>query len=135
MPINTKYDPQHSKDFQKGLLNKDAKGQSGTVIAGSTTSFDMPLQDDMLITGGVLLSKNANQGDKVHFQIVHSTYGVIAQYVTDWFINPEVVEQRTPSIEYPAKLQAGLILRLVYVSTGQNDVWVAINYDREKVLE
>ena len=37
-------------------------------------------------------------------------------------------------VPYPAKVYAGLYLRLIYTSTGASNVAVAINYSLHKVL-
>lgn len=134
MPTNTTYDPQHIREFQKGYLNKSAKGFSFTATAGQSTSHDYTLTDDMLITGGSLLVSGGVWGDTVDFQVVHPIAGVLAEYVSDWYINPASVLQKTPSVDYPAKLPAGLILRVIYNSVGETNVNVAINYDMELVL-
>lgn len=130
---NSKFDPQNISEFVKSKLNKDGIGISGIAVAGQTTNLDITISDDYLITGGVLLVDGAVQGDNVDFQILYGQT-VIAQYITNWFINYKNIRQETPSTNYPAKLTAGLTLRLVYKSTGDSDVWIAINYDREKVM-
>lgn len=135
MPSNTKHDPQKKDEFQKGYLNKDAKGVAATCTAGTSTNIDLTLADDTLVSGGGLIVIGAAQGDTIDFQVVHPTYGVLATYIDDWYINPEVAQQVIPEVTYPAKLVTGLKLRAVYNSVGGTDVWVAINYDKEKVLE
>lgn len=135
MPSNTGFNPKNIDDFDKANLNKDAKGVAGTITAGTNTNLDLILTDDILIAGGtVLLVKGAALGDKIDFQVVHPTYGVINQFVTDWFMNPDSTKQEIPTSNYPAKLPAGLTLRLVYHSVGVTDVWVAVNFNKEKVL-
>lgn len=130
---NSTFDPQNIYDYQKAKLNKDAKGVSGTATAGQTTNLDLTLTDDSLITGGNLICVGQAQGDYCHLQVVYGGT-VISQYVTDWFIDPNNSVQKTPIVYYPAKLPTGFTLRLVYVSTGQNNVWIALNYDKEKVI-
>jgi hypothetical protein len=136
MPSNTTYDPNNTSYFDKTKLNKDAKGIAETVTAGQTKNIDFALTDDSLLAGGtVLLVKGAAQGDKIDFQVVHPVAGVLLTFVKDWYVNPDSTKQDVPTAPYPAKLFAGLILRLVYYSVGETDVWVAINYNKEKVLE
>jgi hypothetical protein len=134
MPTNTTFDPSNIIDFEKSKLNKSAIGIQQNVTAGQTVNIDYVLTDDLLILRGVLLVKNSSQGDYVDFQVLHPVYGLVAQFVTSWFIDPDSTTQETPTSNYPAKLAAGLTLRLVYHSVGQSNVWVAINYDAEKVL-
>jgi len=134
MASNTTFDPQNTASFEKSKLFKDAKGVIGTATKETTTNLDLVLTDDVLMTGGVFLAQGAEWGDKVDFQVIHPTAGVVAQFITDWYLNPDSTLQPIPKSSYPAKLAAGLTLRVVYHSVGATDVKVAINYDREKVL-
>jgi len=132
---NTTYDPQNISSFEKTKLFKDAKGIAATVPFGTSANIDLTLTDDILMAGGnIFLAKGAAAGDKITFQAVHPQAGVVAQFVTDWFLDPDSTLQQVPTSNFPAKLAAGLKLRVVYVSVGSVDVWVAINYNLEKVL-
>ena len=133
MATGTKYDPQNINEFEKSKLMKDGKGVSGTATAGQSTNFDLALSDDFLVTNGFLMAKGGAAGDKVDFKVLYGET-VVAQFITDWFVNPDSTQQDTPKSYFPAKLAAGLTIRLVYHSIGETDVWVAINFDREKVL-
>jgi hypothetical protein len=136
MPINTKFDPPNLNYFDKTKMNKDARGVSATVTAGTTVSLDYTLADDILLAGGTtFLAKGGAQGDTVDFQVVHPVAGVLNQFISNWYVNPDVTDQTVPPSNYPAKLFSGLILRIVYHSTGASDVWIAVNYNMEKVLE
>lgn len=136
MASNTNFNPANVSEFEKTKLNKDAHGVATTVTAGTTANLDYTIADDMLISGGhSLLVRGGHQGDTISFQVVHPVAGVLLQFVTDWYVNPDVTAQQVPTSNYPAKLSTGLILRLVYTSTGTSDVWVASNYNLEKVLE
>jgi hypothetical protein len=131
---NSTFDPVNIYDYQKTKLNKNAQGVQGVVTAGQVGNLDLTLADDHLVTGGALIVSNAALGDKCHFQVLYN--GVVAnQYVTDWFMDPSISTQKTPEVLYPAKIVAGLTLRVVYHSTGQNDVTVSMNYDLEKVMK
>jgi hypothetical protein len=127
------FNPQNVSEFEKSKVAKDANGVSGTAVAGQTTNIDLVLADDMLITGGFLLAQNANQGDYCHFKVMAGPT-LAAQFVTNWFIDPSQTKQQTPQSNFPAKIPAGLTLRVSYVNVGATDVWVAINYDLNKVL-
>jgi hypothetical protein len=136
MAINTNFNPANISEFEKSKLNKDAAGVSTTVPALTTHSLDLLLVDDTLMAGGnALLVKGAIAGDTVDFQVVHPVHGVENQFVTSWYINPDSTAQQLPTSTFPAKLFAGLTLRVVYHSTGPTDVWIAMNYNKEKVLE
>lgn len=135
MPTNTTYNPVHTDQFEKSKLNKDAKGVLGVAVAGASTQLDLTLTDDVLISGGHgFLAKGAAWGDKVDFQVVHPIAGLVLQFLTGWYVNPDQTQQAIPSSSYPAKLPAGLILRVVYHSVGGTDVDIAVNYNLEKVL-
>lgn len=134
MATGTAYNPQNINEFEKSKLNKDARGVSATITAGTTQDLDLTLSDDVLMSGGaVFLAKGAAQGDYVQFQVLQGTT-IASQFITDWYLNPDVTLQQIPTSNYPAKLVAGLTLRLKYTSTGSTDVWIAVNYNLEKVL-
>ena len=137
MPSNTNYDPQNVNDFEKSKLNKNAHGVAVSVDLNSTTNIDFTLTDDSLVIGGTCIVVGAKAGDKVDFQVIHPIAGVLNQFVTDWYIDPGNTKQETPKSNYPAKLPAGLILRVIYYSTATIGTapWIAVNYDIEKVLE
>lgn len=134
MPINTTFDPANINEYEKSKLVKNAKGIAGAAAPGVSTNFDLTVVDDDLVATGSLIVIGAAQGDTVDFQIVHPLAGVQIQPITDWYIDPSMSFQKVPSSWYPAKVPAGLILRVIYHSVGVNPVWVAINFDKEKVL-
>jgi hypothetical protein len=112
-----------------------AFGIAQTITAGTTADIDYVVTDDILIYGGhTLLVSGGAIGDKVTFSIL-SGAAVLAQFVSNWYINPNDTIQSLPTANYPAKIIAGLTMRVTYESTGTSDVWVAINYNLEKVLE
>lgn len=135
MSSGTKFDPPNQNYFDKSKLNKSAQGIAGTATAGVATNFDYTLSNDVLMAGGtVVLVRGGSQGDSMDFQVLSGNV-VIATFVDSWFVNPDSTLQQIPPSNYPAKLFAGLTLRVVYNSIGSNDSWVAVNYNLEKVLE
>ena len=131
---NSTYNPANVNLFEKSKLNKDAIGISGTMVAGDTATLDITLTDDILLCGGnVLLAKNIAWGDSVDFQILSGSV-VLVQFVTNWYLDPSTIAQIVPVSNYPAKVPAGLILRIVYHSVGDVNPEIAINYNREKIL-
>ncbi len=137
MASNTGYDPKNILDFEKSKLNKNALGISAVLTRGGTTNIDYTLTDDLLLAGGtVVLVRNSDWGDHMTFQILSGGV-VVNQFVTNWYVNPENIAQPIPSANYPAKLFAGLVLRIVYVSTAAGldpTPEIVINYNFEKVL-
>lgn len=138
MPSNTTFNPRNVQDFEKQKLFKDGRGVSGTMTAGATSYLDYTLTDDILLTGGDCLARGVAEGDKVDFQVLAPDglggWVLAAQFITDWFLNPDSTLQPIPKSSYPAKLSAGMKLRVAYHSVGASDVWIAVNYDMEKVL-
>jgi hypothetical protein len=135
MPSNTDFNPLNVSEFEKNKMNKDARGVIGTATAGTSTNLDFILTDDILMAGGhAFLAKGAAWGDKVDFQAVHPIAGVVNQFITGWYLNPDSTQQPLPPSNYPAKIPAGLTLRVVYHSVGATDVEIAVNYNFEKVL-
>jgi hypothetical protein len=140
MPSNTTYDPTNVGDFERTKLNYAAVGISGTASAGTTTNIDHALTDDSLLTGAQVLTDNAAFGDSITFQVVDvngvvfPAGTVLGQFVTNWKLRSDSQEQISLQVPYPAKVYAGLYLRLIYTSTGASNVAVAINYSLHKVL-
>jgi hypothetical protein len=139
MPSNTTYNPICIGDFQKSKLVYDGQGVFTTVTAGSTVNLDYTLTDDCLITGMELIVNNGNYGDTVLLQVLDPTGftgypagTVLDQYASNWNVAPTTNSQF--DIVYPAKVIAGLTLRVVYASTGTGNVFVAANYKLHKVL-
>jgi hypothetical protein len=139
MPTNTTYNPPNINSFIKAALNFNAQGVSTTGTAGAVTNLDYTLSDDCLITGMELIINNGNYGDKASFQIVDGSGAfsgtpgtVLNQFATNWNIPPTADTQF--DMAYPAKIYAGLTLRIVYTSTGTSNPFIAINYKLHKVL-
>jgi hypothetical protein len=68
-------------------------------------------------------------------QIVHTTYGVVNEFITDYYIQEDFQKQFEISNTYPAKLAAGLILRVKYVpfaTLGVRDI--VVNYTLHLVM-
>jgi len=139
MPSLTTYRPVKVADFEATKLNYDAYGTSMIVTAGSTQNLDHTLTDDCLITGAWLVTSDGYCGDTASFQVVDTSGAftgvpgyVISQFVTHWYL-PSTTDTQL-ELAYPAKIYAGLTLRLVYHSTGVSNPFIAINYKLHKVL-
>jgi len=139
MPSNTTYDPQSVADFQKSKLNYAAKGVSKLCPPGLTTDLDLVLTDDTLITGAWVISLYSNFGDTASFQVVDPSGaitgtpgGVVKTFIEEWLLVGNV--NINMDMPYPAKIPAGLAIRLSYTNTGSLDVNLAINWKLHKVL-
>ncbi len=138
-PSGTFFNPIRVDEFEKTKLNFDGQGMSATVTAGSTQNVDLLLSDDVLLTGCWFITNNSNLGDTLTFQVVDTSGAftgtpgtVLSQFITNWY--PNVSTDINFEVPYPAKIPAGLTLRLVYVSTGSTNPFVAANYQLHKVL-
>ncbi len=132
---NSTYNPQKVSDFEKDKVQ--FSGQSVYAVVNSTgiTNVDLDLADDYLLTGGQFLVKNAKLGDTASLQIVHPTFGVVDQFVTNFRCSEDSHRQFDLQLPYPSKLPAGLKIRLVYNCTDTLETReVAINYYLHKVM-
>jgi hypothetical protein len=140
MPSNTTYNPTNIRDFEKTKLNFDAQGVKGTLTPNTTTTLDYLLTDDCLMTGLEVIVHNGNFGDTANLQAVDTTGitgypagTVLQQFATNWNIASDADIQI--DMAYPAKIIAGLTLRVVYTSTSLlTPPFVAINYKLHKIL-
>lgn len=138
MPSNTTYTPKRISDFEANKLNYNGQHAKGTITAGTTASFDVDLSDDHLITGAWLIVEGGTAGDTAALQVVDKTgafsgvAGTVLNQFINWAVPPTCAEQF--EVAYPAKVYAGLTLRLSYTSTGTTDPFVAINFKLHKVL-
>lgn len=138
---NSQYAPTTGTQYSSKDLNADFQGFKFTATAGVTTTGDYKILNDSLIDGAVVLVKNSALGDKVTLQVIDIDniigYGanvVLGQYVTNWYINPDSTFQVDLKSAYPAKILAGLYLRVSYTSVGANNVDFLINYKLHKIL-
>lgn len=109
-------------------------GISGSASAGETINIDYKLTEERYINGIRLILDGQVFGDHLDFEIVDVDniigYGpgvVLDQFGTDWYVNPDMACQGDILIDYPAKVIAGLYIRIVYHSVGTEDVGVKAN--------
>ncbi len=138
MPTGTAFDPIHVNEFEKTKLNKSSQGVIMTATLGGTANLDLTVSDDYILAGGAtVLVQNGFWGDSVDFQVLSGST-LLKQFVTSWFIDPSNVSQQVPQSYYPAKIFAGLTMRVVYHSVGSGlgiiAPSIAVNYNLEKVL-
>jgi hypothetical protein len=105
---------------------------SGSCSANSTADIDFQITQERYINGGRLLVNNIGNDDKMTFQVVDKDnilgYGanaVLDEFIKDYFIpttgNLEV------RLDYPARIIAGLYLRLKYTSTHASGCSIKCN--------
>jgi hypothetical protein len=129
------------EEFASNNVNANNQALLFTAAAAQTTTGDLKLTDDCFITGAVLRTNTSAFGDYAVFQVVDVDnilgYGagtVLGQYVNKWYMRSDAQEQANENTPYPAKILAGLYLRLIYTSVGLMPVSVAINYRLHKAL-
>jgi hypothetical protein len=127
--------------FASTNVNSANQGLRTTCTAGTTTNIDLKLNDDCFLTGGVLRTDGSAFGDYATFQVVDVDnifgYGagtILGQYISNWYMRSDAQEQVNENTPYPAKVLAGLYLRLVYVSTGTSNVDAVVMYRLHKAL-
>lgn len=103
------------------------KGIQGTALAGQVSNIDHTLAAERWIDGVELFQEGAAQGDFVDFQVVHPQAGVLDQFGESWVIDHAICKQGAVVLSYPAKVPAGLTIRIRYTSTGGSNVWVGAN--------
>lgn len=142
MPSNTTFTPNNLTQFTSDKVHFDGKHAEGTIAAGTTDNIDLHITDDVLITGGVFMTKDGVWGDSVVLQVVDIDnvlgYGAnvtLNQFVA-WFLpnSPAAGTLIQLQVPYPAKIFAGLYLRMRFTSVGTTDVQVAMNYMLHKVM-
>lgn len=139
MASNTNYAPNKVTEFQANKLQYNATGVTATITAGTTTNIDLAFTDDHLLTGFWLIGSGINPGDKIALQAVDSSnifgYGagtVLKQFATNIYL-PATCDAQF-DVAYPAKVYAGLTLRVIYTSTGILSPVFAVNYKIHKII-
>jgi hypothetical protein len=97
-----------------------------TVAADSTKSIDYKITEERYINGGKLIVKNMGDDDRITFQVVDkdNIFGFGAGVVLDEFIKDFYLplnESLNVQLEYPARIMAGLYLRLIYTNTNTTE--------------
>jgi hypothetical protein len=110
-------------------------GMAGTATKNTTSNIDFKILEERYLNGCMLILKNHVFGDKLKFQVVDVDnivgYGagtVLDEFGTDWYVSEDSQDQGMITIPYPAKIIAGLYIRIVYISVGtENDVQLKCN--------
>ena len=142
MPANTVYKVSNRNDYSSVDLNLNYQGQIYNLYEGSPANCDFVLSDDCIIDGMKVSVIGGLYGDKISFQVIDKDnvlgYGanlVLGQFVTNWYIDPSSTLQSDATAVYPAKVKAGLYLRIIYYPTAVSLVRVMIvNYKLHKIL-
>lgn len=142
MPSGTTFTPNNLNQFTSDKVHFAGQHAQGTIPAGTTANVDLHITDDMLVTGGIFMTKDGVWGDTCSLHVVdidnilgYGTNVDLNQFVA-WFLpdSPGTGVMIQLQVPYPAKIFAGLYLRIVYTSVGTTDVQVAMNYMLHKVM-
>lgn len=101
-------------------------GFSGVALPAQKTNIDFVMTTEMFINGAEIYLQDNAFGDYIDFEVVHHQSGVLDTFGSHWF----VVNGSKVTLDYPAKIPAGLTIRLNYTSTGQTSVYVMCNLFR-----
>lgn len=120
-------------DMDADKVKFRGRGISGTATAGMTTNIDHKITEGRLIDGIKLLLKDHVFGDSVRFQVVdvdnmlgYGAGAVLDEFATDWYVSSNE-DQDAINLPYSAELISGLYIRLIYNSTGTNNIKVRAN--------
>lgn len=109
-------------------------GMEGVAIHGTDTEIDYLIVEERYINGVRIIAKGAAWGDYLKFQVIHPIYGMVNEFGTKWYIDADNSKQDDVIVPYPAKLPAGVTVRILYTSVGETDVLVYANlYLHKKV--
>lgn len=139
---SSKYNPLKNTELTKQNLNFDGRGKHAyNLTYGQSHNIDLKLADDYLMTGASVIVKDATFGDKFSLQVIdidnilgYGSNTVLLQTITDWGVVADKQDQGSLAAGYPAKIVAGLYLRMIYISIGTINPSVIINYHLHKVL-
>ena len=133
----TTYSPTSVDQFTSKALNLVGKSIRLTATALSTTAADYHVPYDCIMDGGIFLSEGSTIADGVSIEVwdLDGVLGVppgtmLLKPVDDWGVAPML----SLAIPYPAKLYAGLYIRLVYRNSQATEVKAVMNLPLHKVL-
>lgn len=111
------------------------KGHQGVATKNATTNVDFCITETRWINGAQLILKNHQFDDTANFQVVDvdglftPPGTVLDEFVEDWAVISDTQNQGVHMLDYPARIQGGLYVRIVYKSTGTlDDVAVKLNF-------
>lgn len=135
----TKFTPKSKLEYSQSDLNANYIGFCFDAPAMQTTSHEYKLPYDCLIDGACMFSSGIEIGNYLSAQVVdkdnvlgYGTNVVLGQYVTNWYLTPNVLID--VGCEYPAKIFEGLYLKLNYTNVSSVASKVLINYRLHKVM-
>ena len=119
--------------FADPIVAFASEGTYGVATAGGTTNLDYKITVTKSIYGAQYFAQNSVAGDSVLFQIVdvdgimgHGPGLVLSSFVNKWYVIPNTfVDVPLP---LSSQIPEGLYIRVVYNSTGSQNVNMICNY-------
>ena len=94
-----------------------------TAPSSQTTIQDYLITEGRTMSGAIYKGQNTNFGDRVDFEVVHPILGSLDMFAETWYVS----DAQTHIELYPAKLPAGLIIRVTYYNDGPSDSKFFVN--------
>lgn len=134
---NTAYDVINMNDIDKTKVMFYGVGVGAEVPAGAVDHvIELPMTDDVFLTGAQTKITGACPDDKVKIQIISPSVdlpGIPANTMMVEFINWWAMDMDT-QIPYPSKIRGGFKIRALYTNTCTTTIKVRINYHLHKIL-
>lgn len=106
--------------------------------AGETKEIDYEFTENLYINGGCVILSGSVVGDWLEVKVIHPVYGAIKTYVKKRYVPASPAGASSPVVEintpYAGKIPAGLKLRMIFHSTGTEDVKIASNYSLHRPI-
>lgn len=130
---------QRSYAFATGDFDFIGDGAFFICAAGQSKFADYLFPEDLYIDGGNIVLEKSVIGDWVEVGIfLPNKQDPLKTYIRQRFVPAAPTGSPSPNLiiktPYAAKIPRGLILRLTYHSTGQEDVKIGINYDLHRAI-
>lgn len=122
-------------DLDANRASFNIVGYRGIASVNTVTNLDWEFEEERWLSGGVLLAKGTNWGDKLSIQLIDKNnvlgYGsnvVLGEHVTDFYMITDSEFQLKLEAPYIALIPEGVFIRIKYTSTSLVDpVEVAFN--------
>lgn len=139
---NSQYKPSSRAGYSSLDLNLDFKGQKFDLSANTANNCDFLVSDDYILDGIIIDTLNHSLGDKISLQVIDKDnvmgYGsnvILKQFATDIYMTPGLTRQVDHQSVYPAKVFAGLYVRIIYTSVHESTApTILVRYNLHKVL-
>jgi hypothetical protein len=105
---------------------------TGSSPTGTATPIDFKIENERYVNGGFLIVDKIGSDDRMTFQVVDKDnvlgYGfdvVLDEFIKDFYIPTK--SELNIALDYPARINAGLYLRMIYTSTHADGANIKCN--------